>query len=88
MFDVSLTSRGNSCIDDAHLGGIHNVAMCIIKSSLILKSLSAMISSEGSNMFKNPLFLTIKTSDALPPYHEETHEIAPFGVIATRTLKV
>ena len=36
MFDVSLTLCGNSCIADAQLGGMHNVAMFIIKFSLIL----------------------------------------------------
>ena len=35
----------SSCMDDAQLGGMHNVAMCIIKSSLILNPLSAMTSS-------------------------------------------
>ena len=35
MFDVPLASRGNSYIDDAQLGGMHNVAMYITKYSLI-----------------------------------------------------
>ena len=45
MFYVPLTSRGDSCIDDAQLGGMHNVAMYITKYSLIWNPLSAMISS-------------------------------------------
>ena len=45
IFDVFLTSEGNICIAAVQLGGIHNVAIDIIRSSFILNPLSAITSS-------------------------------------------
>ena len=59
IFDVFLTSEGNICIAAVQLGGIHNVAIDIIRSSFILNPLSAITSSYGSVMFRKPQSLTI-----------------------------
>ena len=66
IFDVFMTSEANICIAAVELGGMHNVAIDIIRSSFILNTLSAITSSYGSMMFRKPQSLTMKASDALP----------------------
>ena len=55
IFHVFLTSEGTICIVAVQLGGIHNVAIDIIRSSFILNPLSAITSSYGSMMFRKPV---------------------------------
>ena len=49
IFDVFLTSEGSICIAAVQLGGIHNEAIDIIRSSFILNPLSAITLSSWLN---------------------------------------
>lgn len=88
IFLVTLTLSLDICSSPELGGGISNVAPLTMRSSFIVKPLSAIIKSVGSRRLRNPDSQVMCWSDALPPHAFERKLIIPLGAIPTRNLTV
>ena len=87
MHHVCVHALVESCLP-LEKGGIFKVALLFVTKSLILKPLSAMQSSLGSNLSIKPDFIVMCLSEAPPDHSCETNVKAPVGEIPTKSLKV
>ena len=88
IFLVTITLSLDICSSPELGGGISNVAPLTMRSSFIVKPLSAITKSVGSRSSRNPDSRVICWSDALPPHDFERKLIIPLGAIPTRNLTV
>lgn len=87
MRSVCVHAFVESCLP-MEKGGMFKVALLLVTKSLILKPLSAMQSSLGSNLSIRPDFIVMFLSEAPPDHSFETNVKAPVGEIPTKGLKV
>ena len=88
IFLVTITLSLDICSSPELGGGISNVAPLTMRSSFIVKPLSAITKSVGSRRSRNPDSRVMYWSDALPPHAFERKLIIPLGAIPTRNLTV
>ena len=88
IFFVFCTSFVDICSKPLLGGGITKLAKCLMSSSLIVKPLSARMTSYGLIRSQNPSANVMCLSDALPPHTFDRYVIVPFGAIPIKTLTV
>ena len=88
MLYVSFLSSFSLSCESFFLGGIFRVTPLQSNTSNILKPLSAIIESPGSNFSRSPDSMKSCLSDMDPPYIGENKENAPDGVMPAKTFTV
>ena len=88
IFLVTIALSLDICSSPELGGGISNVVPLTMRSSFIVKPLSAIIKSVGSRRSRNPDSQVMCWSDALPLHVFERKLIIPLGAIPTRNLTV